>query len=134
MAHWKFLDYVDDGGTNEIEAWIEGLQNSEAVRIRLRGILDNLQDVRGLETSGYVEPLTGNCSGLLAIEFVVRRVRHRPMGFKGPGEGEMTLLVGAVKAGDAEYKPRRACDIAFERQAIVEMDRKRVSDHDYTQR
>lgn len=134
MAYWKFLDYVDFDGTNQIEAWIDGLQHSRNVRTRLRVILEHLQDVRGLETDGYVEPLTGNCSGLVAVKFRLRELACRPMAFKGPDEGEVTILVGAVKAGRREYDPRRACEIAFQRQELVEIDRERVCDHDYTQR
>lgn len=132
MAFWKFYDYVDYSGTNEIEAWIDSLQHSKKVRARLRTLLEHLQDVRGLETSSYVEPLTGNCSGLFAIKFDHRELRCRPMFFKGPENGEVTILVGAKKAGQDVFDPRRACRIGFERQAIVEGDRERIIEHDYT--
>lgn len=132
MAYWKFLDYVDFDGTNQIEAWIDSLQHGKKVRARLRALLEHLQDVRGLETDATVEPLTGDCSGLLVIKFRVRENRCRPMFYKGPDEGEATILVGARKAGQREYDPRRACQTALGRQAIVEADRERIIEHDYT--
>lgn len=132
MPYWKFYDYVSADGTNDIEAWIDSLQHSTDVRVRLRTFLEYLQDERGLETASFVEPLTGDCSGLLVIKFRVRENHCRPMFYKGPEEGEATILVGAKKAGQREYDPRGACQIAFERQAIVEADRDRIIEHDYT--
>lgn len=132
MAYWKFYDYVNDDGTNEIEAWIDNLQHSTKVRTRLRTFLEHLQDERGLEAASFVEVLTGDCSGLLVVKFHVRELRCRPMFFKGPGDGEATILVGAKKAGQREYDPGGACRIAFERLAIVEGDRGRIIEHDYT--
>ena len=134
MAIWTFYDYVSEDGTNEIEAWIDRLQQSTTVRARLKTLLDHLQDVKGLETDAYVEPLTGDCSGLLAIKFTVNKVRHRPMFFKGPEEGEATILVGAKKAGRDTYEPRRACQIGLARQGEVEAHRERVAEHDYVKR
>lgn len=135
-SHWTIKDYVDDSGTNLILEWVRGIPDKKA-RQRFVTLLRNIENTPPpLKREHKVATLSHDCEGLLEIIFEVKKVQYRPIGFYGPGEREITLLVGATKKSrgkrnQSEFDPSNACSLGQRRKQEVLKDHKRAVDHDY---
>src|SRR5947208_6912927 len=92
MSEWIIYDYLHPKYGDVFQAWCDGLQKKERVK------LDNKLDVLALHGKdlipGIVAP-TGVPS-ILKIK-VQGQVKLRPILCEGPGEGCFTFLLGAVE-------------------------------------
>jgi hypothetical protein len=69
----------------------------------------------------YLKALTGDCHGLVELRVVFANVQYRPLAFYGPGEREITFLVGAIEKG-RRFDPPNACQTAKQRRQLVMSD------------
>ena len=131
---WTFVDFVDENGTNRIKEWVESLPRSsrKQVKAKLTARIQYLAALTTLE-GPYIKPLHGTYRNLMEIMLLVGRVQYRPLVCYGPGQREVTLLIGAEERG-GHLKPSGAGDTALRRRALVlaDTERKRVCDHDFS--
>jgi len=123
---WCFLDYVDDDGENQIKPWLDSLP--KAAKVKINAVLRRLE-VRELLGEPEMKQLKGACDGLLEVRVRDSRVQYRPLGCYGPGNHEVTLLIGAVEKGN-KFEPRTACAIALTRKYAIQGG-EHVRDHDF---
>jgi hypothetical protein len=57
-------------------------------------------------------------------------MQYRPLGCHGPGDREITLLIGAIERG-GRFEPQSACAIGFARKAQIH-ERGRTCEHDFS--
>jgi hypothetical protein len=127
MNEWLFFDYIDERGTNPIEAW---LMDKRAVPVKARARIQRmLLQLAGtpLWTRPYASNLDGY-DGIVEIRIRWMNTQYRLLGFRGPDEREFSLLVPAIEQGD-EFVPRNAPGIARTRMVVVNADRSRISEH-----
>lgn len=74
--------------------------------------------------------LHGECDGLMELRRQSGNVQYRPIGCYGPGQREVTLLVGATERG-GRFVPPSACETAQERKARL-IETGRTCDHDFS--
>lgn len=131
MRYWTFFDFVDERGQNAVRAWIESLGPSvrKAVKAQLNARLQYLETCSQLERP-YVAALTGY-SGILEIRLKVERVQYRPLCCHGPAVREITILTGAIEKDDT-LLPLSACDTALARRSLIMLERRYVSEHDFS--
>jgi hypothetical protein len=122
---WTFLDYVDDKGSNQIEAWLESLAVGarKPVRAKLAAILIFASAQQWLQPPHF-EALQG--MRMFKVRFKLNNVQYRILASYGPSRREVTLLAGAVEKND-QYRPPNVFDTADRRRAEVLSDRKRVT-------
>lgn len=129
---WRFLDFVDRGGENQIRRWLN--EQPPKVKAHINALIRNLaildrpftrQDKVGLLRKPP-------CAGEQLIELIAKidKVQYRPIGWYGPEAREVTLLLGAIERG-GELDPRNACHIAKQRKNLVKGDRGYVRDHQF---
>lgn len=127
MNEWLFFDYIDERGTNSIEAW---LMDKRAVPVKARAKIQRIL----LQLSGtalWTRPLASNLDdyeGIVEIRIRWMNTQYRLLGFRGPDERLFSLLVPAIEQGD-EFVPRNAPGIARTRMTVVNADRSRISEH-----
>jgi hypothetical protein len=127
MNEWLFFDYIDERGTNPIEAW---LMDKRAVPVKARAKIQRvLLQLAGtaLWTRPYASNLDGY-EGIVEIRIRCMNTQYRLLGFRGPDERQFSLLVPAIEQGD-EFVPRNAPGIARTRMTVVNADRSRISEH-----
>lgn len=126
MAFWKFKDYLNERGDNEIRSWLDSLSLKARIKIdrRLR-YLENVQYFH--REPQYIKQLAGY-EGIYEIRVVFAGDQYRPLGCYGPEQGQFTILIGASEVGD-RFAPRDAPEIAVQRKAIILVDRSRTCDH-----
>jgi hypothetical protein len=119
-VEFTFFDYVDESGENVIRAWLK--QQGTKVEARFDG------DIRTLEAfppeqwrRPYVAKLKGECAGLIEIRRRILRVQYRLLGFYGPNDREVTLVVGAIEK-DRKWVPLTACETGLRRKYEVLVD------------
>jgi hypothetical protein len=96
---WKFLDYVDGKGVNRISEWLLSLPVE--ARVEFEALLDTLKGKERLD-----RPQTGILEGgLCEFIFKVHDVQYRPLFCYGPGNREVTILVGATKKNNRLIPP-----------------------------
>lgn len=122
-----FRDYVNARGENEIRSWLDGIPSRARAKIQAR--ITFLETARELQRP-YIASLTGECDGLLEIRAEVGKVQYRPLACHGPGEQQVTLLLGATEKG-GKFVPARACETALERRGIIETTDGRTCEHDF---
>lgn len=116
MKIWNFLDYVDQGGVNVIEAWLWGLTMEARLEINTR--IQYLA-VTPILKRPYTGRLHGDaCKELYEIVLAHRRVQYRPLWCYGPNRKDITLLIGATERGGS-LDPPTACEIAQTRRAMI---------------
>lgn len=121
---WKFLDYVNAQGGNEIREWIDSLDVKRA-RIKIDVRLRDLQAVEQLRYP-YVEKWVGE-PDVYEVRIVFGNVQYRLLGCYGPARREFTLLIGATMRDD-KLDPRNAVEVAKTRMPLIK-DRRRNCDH-----
>jgi hypothetical protein len=129
MNKWLFFDYIDERGTNPIEAW---LMDKRAVPVKARARIQRiLLQLAG--TALWTRPLASNLDGYVGIvEIRIRwmNTQYRLLGFRGPDERQFSLLVPALEK-DNEFVPVNAPGVASTRMKIIKADRRRIIEHRY---
>src|SRR5262245_9085965 len=132
---WTFYDFRSDRGENEILAWTSG--PGKPAKARLNALIRHLSVLeRAFMREDKVGLLrkAGPCHGQDFIELIIKvaNVQYRPIGWYGPDERTVTLLVGATER-DGDFDPRNACTQAVNRKRLILTDRrKHLVDHDYS--
>lgn len=126
MTWWRFLDYLNARGDNEIRNWVCSLPPHAQAKIDYLLIVLSAWKIWPPQ---YVSALKGY-KDIREFRIVAFGVQYRPIGCYGPGEREYTLLVGAIEKGGK--LPTGTCEIAVERRKIILQDRKRVRDHEFS--
>lgn len=129
MVAWTFYDFVSARGENVIEAWLASIpwQARDEINVQL-AFLRNVRDL--------VRPAVGHlqgpeCRGLMEIRVTSERQRYRPLAYRGPKQGQITLLVGAKEKG-GKLEPRDACETAWRRIDDIESGRGSIRKHRLT--
>jgi hypothetical protein len=129
MNEWSFFDYIDERGTNPIEAW---LMDKRVVSVKARAKIQRiLLQLAG--TALWTRPLASNLDdyeGIVEIRVRWMNIQYRLLGFRGPVERQFSLLVPAVEQDD-EFVPLNAPGVARTRMTIVNADRRRIIEHRY---
>lgn len=123
---WAFKDFVSPAGRNLIHEWLEGLPARARINARIR-LLELTDELRFPD----VRILRGECRGLFELRVKADNVQYRPLGYYGPGRGEVTLLIGAVERG-GHFEPPSACRTALDRQALIADGRGSTCEHDFS--
>lgn len=125
MADWVFRDYLDQGGTNVIRAWLDSLPKAAKVKIDYRILL-----LRGISVwpPQYVSALKG-CDDIYELRIGSSGVEYRPLGFYGPDRKEFTIVYGAIEKGGK--LPKESYKTAKERAKVVISDRCRSCEHEF---
>jgi hypothetical protein len=132
---WTFCDFRSERGENAIRSWTDG--PGRPAKARLNALLRNLEVLeRAFTRADKVGLLRkgGPCHGQNFIELIIRvgNVQYRPIGWYGPDNRTVTLLVGATER-DGEFEPRNACEQAVNRKWLIQGDRrKHLIEHDYS--
>lgn len=128
MNEWSFRDFID-GDRNPIREWLmDKRQVPVKARAKIQRILLQLTGTRL-----WTRPLASNLDGYPAIvEIRIRwmNTQYRLLGYRGPIEREFTLLYPALEKGD-QFVPLNAPEIAENRMALVEADRRRTVEHSF---
>jgi hypothetical protein len=129
MNRWSVWDYIDERGTNPIEAW---LMDRRAVPIKARVRIQRiLLQLAGTEI--WTRPLASNLDnypGIVEIRIRWMNTQYRLLGFRGPDAREFSLLIPATEKDD-KFVPPTAPGIARTRMAVVIADRRRIIEHRY---
>lgn len=135
LVGWRFLDFKNQRGENEIKAWAH--REGPSLRARLNALILHLQVLdRPLTRHDNVGLLrkSGDCHGQKFIELTITigRVEYRPIGFYGPQPREIVLLMGAKEKG-SQFEPRNACLTAINNKTLVLTAPGRFTvDHDFS--
>jgi hypothetical protein len=125
-----YLTYIDERGANPIAAW---LTDPREVPIKAKAKIDRIL-LQLADTPIWVRPLTSNLDtheGIVEIRIQHMNVLYRPLGFRGPGDGQFTLLCPAREQGD-EFIPRNAPMTAENRMKVVLLDPRRTCEHRFS--
>ena len=126
MPTWTFKCFLSDRGENIVRTWLAGLPKKVALKIDIR--IRHLANIKNLQGEPvYIKPLTGY-DGILEIRVVFGRVQYRPLCCYGPGQNDITILIGAIEKGD-EFEPLDAPNIATNRRKSILEKRNRVCDY-----
>lgn len=125
-GYWTFRDYVNRRGENEIHSWLDSLPKRAKVRINTTISRLELMETLGMP---HIKKLTGPCDGLLELRVLCENVQYRPLCAHGPGEREVTLLVGAIEKGGR--LPSSACSTALARKQQLGQ-KGSTCDHDFS--
>jgi hypothetical protein len=125
--YWTFRDFVVPSGENVIRTWLHSLP--VAARAKIQARIQYLEVTAALEPQ-YVKALKGNCAGLIELRIVFKGMQYRPVGCHGPGDREITLLIGAIERG-GRFEPHSACSTGLMRKAQIH-ERGRTCEHDFS--
>lgn len=128
MMPWRILDYVNERGENEIQGWIRALPPKARAKIAERILVLRHWPDKTWPLQ-YVSALRGY-AGICEFRIVAFGVQYRPLGCYGPGEGEYTLLAGAIEKG-GRLQPPGVGNTAVHRRTIIFQDRSRVHEHEF---
>jgi hypothetical protein len=127
MNEWLLFDYIDERGTKPIAEW---LMDKRAVPVKARAKIQRIL----LQLAGtplWTRPLASNLddyAGIVEIRIRWMNTQYRLLGFRGPDVRQFSLLVPAIEQDD-EFVPPTAPSVAVTRMAIVNADRRRISEH-----
>lgn len=127
MNAWQFFDYLDDRGENPIRDW---LRDKREVPVKARAKIQRIL----LQLAGtplWTRPLASNLDDydqIVEIRVLYMNTQYRLLGFRGPGEGQFTILFPA-KEKDDDFVPLNAPRIAQNRMHVVISDRSRICEH-----
>ena len=116
MKCWYFRDYIDSAGLNVIEQWLHSLPQSARLEINTR--IQYLEVLRRLVRPDTAM-LKGECHGLMELRITHNKIRYRPLACYGPGDRQITLLMGAIEKG-GRFEPLSACKTALKRKAEIQ--------------
>src|SRR5437763_1254723 len=127
MNSWAFMDYLDARRVNIIAEWLNDRQQvPRKAKAKIETVLRYLAG-----TPLWVRPYASNVTdhqGIVEIRIRWMNVQYRPLGFRGPDEGQFTILVPAIAQG-GEFVPLNAPGIAETRLAEVLADSSRACEH-----
>jgi hypothetical protein len=114
---WTFFEFVSAGGRGVMTDWYNGASEEaqQDFDTLLQYLAVNRRDLWRLPEFRMLS----NYKGLFELRFKSNRVQYRPLGFFGPGQGKVTLLIAAQERG-GKFNPRDAPDLALKRKALVE--------------
>ncbi len=128
---WTFFEFLSSGGRRVIQEWIRDVapRNRED---ELRAELDAM--IRIMEVtqtfSDYDWKQRRENRDIYEIRLFFERVQYRPLAFKGPASGEITLLMGAIeKSGRLQTKS--AVETAAKRMNKCNQDRRRIAPYEF---
>lgn len=126
MATWSILCFVDEHGQDSVSVWLNEMKpgTAKAVRRKLNWLIPYLEACEYLNSGPYLKQLKGY-PGILELHVVLPGFAFRPLCCYGPGNHELTILVGATERGD-KISPRSACDKAMTRKSLIMSDRRYV--------
>lgn len=119
---WTFFDYVSSNGSNKIEAWLATLPDETPVRARLLAML-LYQQYQPLIRGKNFESLQG--LGMFEIKLSMS-VEYRLLAWYGPGQRDVTLLVGAREHNN-RYRPPNFFQLAERRRDDILANRGEVT-------
>jgi hypothetical protein len=129
MNLWLFKGFIKTGGANVVQEWC-----SNADDAAWEAFVAHCEYLAPRPITAWAMPYTRilrggkrskkNCTGLIEFRFDAGNVEYRPLGFYS-GKMEFTFLFFAEERG-GEFVPPDACEIAKQRQTIVEADRSRA--------
>lgn len=128
VSRWTFKDYLSAEGENVFHAWLNGLP--KAAKAKINAMLRYIEPMQELGPP-QLKRLKGPCAGLMEVR--VRgadNIQYRPLCCHGPGDGEITLLAGAIEKG-SKFVPLSACSTAHMRQKEI-TERGRTCDHNFS--
>jgi putative component of toxin-antitoxin plasmid stabilization module len=125
--HWTFRDYLAADGTNEILAWLNGL-NDKRAKIKINAKIRHLEAVRTFREDD-AKKLEGH-EGLWELRVSLAGIKYRPLFCHGPNSGDLTLLIGAVEKNN-RFDPREAPTRAQNRRAEIGKEG-RTCEHDHS--
>jgi len=120
--HWTFKVFISERGDDVFEEWLSTLPIKARVKIEKR---ITYLEIEKRWTRPYFAKLMGY-TNLFEIRVVFDSIQYRPIGRKGPGESEFTILVGAIESGDS-FVPREALNIADRRSKLIDSNKEKYS-------
>jgi hypothetical protein len=127
-VRWAFGSFVGPDGVSTVESWYNA--QLPTVCAAFDTAIRYLQDQPpGNWVRPYVGILSRECSGLVEIRFTVEKVRHRPIGFYGPGRMQFTILDFAIEK-DRKFVPPTVCKTALRKKSEVIRDPKLLTEYD----
>ena len=129
MAYRTFHDFISARGENVIHTWLHSKAVPKEARAEINLQIELLKNVLNLERPAVGKLHGPECQGLIEIRVKVRGVQYRPLGYYGPADGQVTLLIGAKEKG-GRLEPRTACTTAHERIRQLETGRASTREHD----
>src|SRR4051812_5250759 len=125
--YWTFRDFVGPSGENVIREWLQSLPTAARAKIQAR---IQYLEVTALLEPQYIKALKGPCAGLIELRIVFKGMQYRPLGCHGPGDHEITLLLGALERG-GRFEPLSACATGLARKAQMHQQG-RTCEHDFS--
>lgn len=124
---WTFRDYLTAEGENVISDWLNSLP--KAVKVKINARIRYFERLEELEPP-QVRPLKGLCAGLLELRiYGPDKVQYRPLCCLGPGDRDVTILMGAIEKG-GKFVPLSACSTAQQRKSEI-AERRRTCEHQF---
>lgn len=109
MKIWKFKIFVNK--YNDVVVWIETLP--PRARARMDVIIGYLEAEKDWTQTPYFSPLKIYV-GISELKIKIRGEQYRPLGCRGLGRNEYTILIGAMEKGN-RFVPLNAPELAVER-------------------
>jgi hypothetical protein len=128
ISQWQFRDFLDGRGINVIRAWTVALPPAAQAKLDMIILVLQATDLWPWPAQ-YISALRGY-EGVLELRVGSCGVQYRPLGCYGPGRREFTILIGAIEKGGR--LPKRDCETAVERRALIFEDRGRTCEHDFS--
>lgn len=125
---WLFLDFVDSDGENVIHGWLHSLP--KGARLRINTVISFLEATPPPLRAPYVKRLKGPCDGLMELRVTHNNIQYRPLACYGPGEREVTLLIGAEEHG-GKLDPQSACETALSRKRLIHEREEATREHQF---
>lgn len=120
---WKFLDFVEEDGTNRIEEWRQEL--SEDARLQFDAILEqDCKTAQFMDWLSFKRFMKGECREwkIWELQFSADGREYRVFGIFGPNRREATLLAGCYHKGRV-YTPPNALETAIKRCKLLAQGR-----------
>lgn len=125
----QFRDFLDSSGHNTVHEWISGIPVK--AKQKMTSLLQHLENEPNWRADKHVKALKGGGKGLLELIFSSNRVLYRPLMYRGPGDSQVTILLGATEQGD-RFNPPNAITTALARRTALEQGRSGTVEHDYS--
>jgi len=124
---WKFYDFLDTRGVNLIRRWLDSLPDKASAKIDARIVFMRTFPTDRPWPEQYVSAIKG-WPKIVELRIGSAGNQYRPLGFYGPGQGEFTIVHGAIEKGKL---PNRVLRVANDNRDIVLADRNRIREHEF---
>jgi hypothetical protein len=126
MRRWSFRNYVQVGGKNRVRKWYLELTVKEQAKLdRLIAVLEQQEYWKFPQ----YKALSDVRAGLGEIRWKGDGKQLRLLGWRGPGSGQYTLLLGCSHKGN-RYTPTSALETATSDLALLEQDIGETCEHE----